>query len=94
MWLGLVLVILVILVLLGGLVAGGVYAAVLIPIAAIILISSLVITMWRRSNDPEARHGPAGSVGWPPPVNTSTGSGVNDPKAPDTPDEALKRRQG
>ena len=93
MWLGILLIFLIVLVALGGLVAGGIYAAVLIPIAAIILVGSLVITMWRRSSDPQARRGDPGSVGWPPSVNASTGSAVNDPGRPDTPDEALERRQ-
>jgi hypothetical protein len=85
---------LIALVLLGALVVGGIYAVVLIPIAAIILIGSLGITMWRHSRGTEARRGPAGSAVRPPSMSTSAGSGVNTPRAPDTPDEALKRRQG
>jgi hypothetical protein len=52
MWLALPLLLLIVLVLAGGLVVGGIYAIVLVPIAAIVLIGAVVYTMWDRASEP------------------------------------------
>jgi uncharacterized membrane protein YfcA len=49
MWFYPVVLVLVILALAGGALAGGIYTIVLIPIAAIVLISALVYSLWGRA---------------------------------------------
>jgi hypothetical protein len=93
MWLGLVFLFIIIIAALGSIFAGGIWTIVVVPVALLIVVFAGLIVLWRRSQDPAARKRPAGSVGTPPSVNVSTGSGVNDPVAPDTPDEALDRRR-
>lgn len=76
MWLGLVFLFVIVLALLGGVVVGGIYALILLPIAAIILVGALGLTIWRRANDPERRAGPAGRAGQPPSVGPAGGGGA------------------
>jgi hypothetical protein len=54
MWLSWILVLVVLLAALGGVVAGGIYAAVLLPIAAIFLIAAFAAGL-KRARDPELR---------------------------------------
>jgi hypothetical protein len=53
MWIAWIFAIVIVLLLLGGVVVGGVYAAVLLPIAAIILIGALIYTLWARDREPK-----------------------------------------
>ncbi len=59
MWLALPLLFVVLLALVGGLVVGGVYAIVLIPIAVIIAVFGAAYVVWARSKQappPDERH--------------------------------------
>ncbi len=49
MWFYPVVLVLVILAVVGGTLAGGIYTIVLVPLAAIVLISALVYTLWGRA---------------------------------------------
>jgi hypothetical protein len=49
MWFYPLLIVLVILAVAGGTVAGGVYTLVLIPIAAVVVVSAIVYAMWGRA---------------------------------------------
>lgn len=88
MWLALALIIVVILVALGGLVAGGIYAAVLIPIAVIVLLGGLIAAMWRRSSDPSRRVRRTEEQAQP-----AHSPGHNAAAAPSTPDDLVNARQ-
>ncbi len=54
MWLLLPVVVIVVLAVVGGIVVSGIYAAILLPIAAVALLVGL-IAVWRRAQDPEFR---------------------------------------
>jgi hypothetical protein len=54
MWFYPLLGVLVVLALLGGTVAGGVYTLVLIPLAAIVAVSAIVYAMWGRATQGRA----------------------------------------
>jgi uncharacterized membrane protein YfcA len=95
MWLGLIILIVIVLALLGGVIVGGVYALVLLPIAAVILLGALLSMLWRRSRDPAARARTAERLR-PPSVGGPAGGpagGGNAPSAPSTPDEILDARR-
>lgn len=53
MWLFFIVVPLIIILVVGGLLAGGIFTIVFLPIAAIILGSAVLYTMWGRSTAPE-----------------------------------------
>jgi uncharacterized protein (DUF58 family) len=89
MWLGLVLILFIALLLLGGLAAGGVYAIVLIPIAAIVLVGALILSMWRRATQPRE---PTPRQHLSPDLPHSPGQNVH--AAPSTPDQITDARQG
>lgn len=88
MWLGVLLILVVVLVALGGVVAGGIYAAILLPIAAIVLIAGLISVMWRRSNDPSERVRRSERH-----VQPAHSPGHNAAAAPSTPDDLVDARQ-
>jgi uncharacterized membrane protein YfcA len=90
MWLLLPVVVIVVLAVVGAIVVSGIYAAVLIPIAAVALLIGL-IAIWRRAQDPEFRRHldekerrPLGGTG-----------GVTDggSAAPSTPDQLADARR-
>jgi hypothetical protein len=91
MWLGLILLIIIVLALLGGVIVGGVYALVLLPIAAIILVGALLSMLWNRSRDPAARAHTAERLR--PPSVGGPGAEANAPSAQATPDEILDARR-
>ncbi|MBV9817853.1 MAG: hypothetical protein JOZ07_05820 [Solirubrobacterales bacterium] len=89
MWLAVPILIIVVLALLGGLAAGGVYAAVLIPIAAIILLVAMITSLWRRATgegeDPRERRRTEVPLPHTSPQNT--------PATPATPDQIVDARR-
>jgi uncharacterized protein (DUF58 family) len=58
MWFYPLLIILVILAVMGGTLAGGIFTIVLVPLAAIVLISGLVYGLWARSLEGSTSAGP------------------------------------
>ncbi|HWE11750.1 MAG TPA: hypothetical protein VG325_20550 [Solirubrobacteraceae bacterium] len=52
MWLYIFVFPLAIFLIVGGLLAGGIYTIVFLPIAVIIAVGSIMYTMWRRSSEP------------------------------------------
>jgi hypothetical protein len=88
MWLGLVLILAVVLALIGGVVVGGVFALILVPIAVIIVVSALLASMWSRANRPRQEgqtHTPDSSL--------PHGQHINAATAPATPDQLVDARQ-
>jgi hypothetical protein len=91
----------VLLLLAGGLVAGSLYAAVLIPIAIVILIGSIVLSVWRKSQagpeKPKAQH-PIDPVSGQPDsggqvYGHGSGAGTATASPPSTPDDLVAARQ-
>lgn len=59
MWLALPLVVIVLLAVIGGIIAGGIYAIVLLPIAFILAVFGVAYVIWARSKQappPDERH--------------------------------------
>jgi hypothetical protein len=90
MWLGIVIAFVVLLAVVGGIVVGGVFAFILVPIAIIVLVVATVISMWARATsgrpspeDERSRSAPA----YP------HGSHQNASPAPATPDQLVDARQ-
>lgn len=90
MWLGIVVAFGVLLALIGGLVVGGIFALVLVPIAVIIVVVAVVLSMWARATsgrpspeDERSRSAPA----YP------HGGHSNVSAAPTTPDQLVDARQ-
>jgi uncharacterized membrane protein len=90
MWLGIVIAFAVLLAVIGGVVVGGIFALILVPIAAIILVFALVMSMWARATSgrpsPEDEH----SRSAPPYPH---GGHQNASPAPATPDQLVDARQ-
>jgi hypothetical protein len=89
MWLGLVLILAVALALIGGVVVGGVFAFILVPIAAIIVVTALVMSMWARANRPREGAQRPGS----PDNSLPHGAHSNAASTPATPDQLVDARQ-
>ena len=90
MWLLLPVLVIVVLAVVGGVVVSGIYAVVLLPIAAVALLIGL-IAIWRRAKDPEFRRHldekdsrPLGGTG---------GVTENRSTAPSTPDQLTDARR-
>lgn len=87
MWVAWIFAVVIVLLLLGGIVVGGIYAAVLLPIAAIVLIGGLIYTLWSRDREPRrmARERHVDPVAHTP--------GHNATAAPSTPDDIVDARR-
>lgn len=90
MWLGIVIAFAVLLALIGGVVVGGIFALILVPIAFIIVIAAVLMSMWARAtsgrpspDDERSRSAPA----YP------HGGHQNASAAPGTPDQLVDARQ-
>lgn len=90
MWLALPVVVLVVLGIIGALIVSVFYAAVLIPIAAIVLIVG-VFAIGRRARDPEFRERLNEKES--PPLGGTGGVVDHEASAPATPDEILDARR-
>ena len=90
MWLALPVVVLVILAVLGTIVVSGIFAAVLLPIAAIVLLVGLT-AIWRRARDPEFRERLNQKES--PPLGGTGGVVENQSATPSTPDEVVDARR-
>lgn len=88
MWLVLLVVPLFVILLAAGIIAGGVYSAVLLPIAGIILVGAVIYTMWGRSTEPENIPGERERVK-PLPHTDHRNTGP----APSTPDQLVDARR-
>jgi uncharacterized membrane protein YfcA len=93
MWLIVPFLILLIFVLVGGALVGGIYADVLIPIVAIVLIGVFVGVIMRRPRRAGEPPQDPGTAGWPPSVGGGQG-GADKPPEPTSPDDVVKERQG
>jgi hypothetical protein len=95
MWLGLLVVFAVLLAVIGGVVVGGIFALILVPIAAIILIFGVVMSMWGRATSgqpaPEDERSRSGS-GSDPPIYPH-GAHQNASAGPATPGDLVDARQ-
>ena len=90
MWLALPVVVLVILAVLGTIVVSGIFAAVLLPIAAIVLLVGLT-AIWRRARDPEFRERLNQKES--PPLGGTGGVVENQSSTTSTPDEVVDTRR-
>ena len=90
MWLIVPIVVLVILAILGGVLVSGIFAVVLLPIAAIVLLVGLV-TIWRRASDPEFQEHLDEKERKP--LGASGGMVDASSTAPSTPDELVNARR-
>jgi hypothetical protein len=90
MWLGIVVLFAVVLAVIGGLVVGGIFALVLVPIAVIILVFAVVTSMWARATS--GRPSPEDERSRPGPAYPH-GSHQNSSPAPATPDQLVDARQ-
>ncbi len=91
MWLAFPLILLVVLFLAGGLVAGGVYAIVLVPIAVIIMVAAVIFTVWGRSTNPS--NIPGEGEGVAPLPHTTHANTVPSPTTPDQLVDAQRHAQ-
>lgn len=88
MWLIFIALPLFVLLLAAGLIVGGVYAIVLVPIAAIILIGAVIYVMWGRATEPENIPGERERVKPLPHTDHA-----NTAPAPSTPDQLVDARR-
>ncbi len=88
MWLVLIFAPIVVLLLAGGLLVGGVYAIVLVPIAVIIGVAAVVWLMWASAARPEKIPGEREPVQPLPHTNHA-----NTASTPSTPDDLVDARQ-
>lgn len=95
MWLGLLIAFAVLLAVIGGVVVGGIFALILVPIAAIILIAAVVMSMWARASSgrpgPEDERSRSRSSSGPPAY--PHGGHQNASAGPATPDDLVDARQ-
>jgi hypothetical protein len=88
MWLALPVILLIVLALAGGLLVGGIYAIVLVPIAAIILIGAVIYTIWGRASEPPNLRRERENIDSLPHT-----PGQNAAAAPSTPNDIVDARQ-
>jgi hypothetical protein len=86
MWLAFPIFVLVFLAIVGGLVVGGVYLLVLLPLALLVIVGYVAYAMWKRSS--EATLSRAGAAD--PLPHTEPGGG---PATPASPDDLVDARQ-
>ena len=89
MWLYIFVVPLVVVMIIGGLLAGGIFTIVFLPIAVIIVAAAVIYTMWAQSTDPENIPGERERVEPLP----HTGH-RNTAAAPSRPDQLVDARRG
>jgi hypothetical protein len=89
MWLYIFVVPLVVVMIIGGLLAGGIFTIVFLPIAVIIVAAAVIYTMWAQSTDRENIPGERERVKPLP----HTGH-RNTAAAPSTPDQLVDARRG
>ncbi len=89
MWLSFPVLILVILMIIGGIIGGGVFTLVLVPVAAIIFIVSIVVSGWSRSQEGGENPSEASLTGDPLPHSGRR----NMPASPASPDDLVNARQ-
>ncbi len=88
MWLYLFAIPLAVVMFIGGLLAGGIFTIVFLPIAVILAAGAIIYTMWASSTDPENIPGERERV--EPLPRTSH---RNTPSAPSTPDQLVDARR-
>ena len=89
MWLFWFVLPLAILLLIGGLLAGGIYTIVFLPIAVIITVGAIIYTMWAKSTQPANLPGERERVQPLPHTDHP-----NAAPAPSTPDQLVDARRG
>lgn len=89
MWLYIFVIPLAIVMLVGGLLAGGIFTLVFLPIAVIIAVAAVVYTMWGSATDKRNIPGEGEGVG-PLPHTAHSNTGA----APSTPDQLVDARRG
>lgn len=89
MWLYIFVIPLVIVMLVGGLLAGGIFTIVFLPLALIIVAATIIYTMWAGSNDPPNLRREREHVEPLP----HTGH-ANTAATPSTPDQLVDARRG
>ena len=89
MWLYIFVVPLVVVMVIGGLLAGGIFTIVFLPIALIIIAATIIYTMWAQSTQPQNIPGERERV--KPLPHTPHGNATS---APSTPDQLVDARQG
>ena len=90
MWLGVIVVLAVVLALIGGVIVGGIFAFILIPIAAILVGGAVVASVWARATS--GRPSPEDERSQAAPAYPHGGS-PNGSAAPATPDQLVDARQ-
>jgi hypothetical protein len=90
MWILLPVVVLIVLAIAGGLLVSGIYAIVLLPIAAVVVVFGAA-SVWRRAHDPEFRDKLDDRARQP--LGGSRGTMEDPSTAPTTPDELLDARR-
>jgi hypothetical protein len=89
MWLSLPVLILVVLMIIGGIIGGGIFTLVLVPVAVIILLVSIAVSGWSRSQERGENPSEASLTGDPLPHSGRR----NMPASPATPDDLVNARQ-
>jgi len=92
MWMIVPLIVLLLFVAIGGVVVGGIFADVLIPIVVIVAIGIGVMVSLRRSRGAGRPPADPGSAGWPPSVGSGATGGQTPPE-PARPGDTLRQRQ-
>jgi hypothetical protein len=90
MWLGIVIAFAVLLAVIGGVVVGGVFALILVPIAVIVVVGAVVMSMWARATS--GRPSPEDERSRSEPTYPHGGH-QNASSAPATPDQLVDARQ-
>jgi hypothetical protein len=89
MWLYIFVIPLAIIMIIGGLLAGGIFTIVFLPLAVIIAAAAVIYTMWASATD--KRHIPGEREGVDPLPHTAH---RNTGAAPSTPDQLVDARRG
>lgn len=89
MWLGILIAFAVLLAVIGGVVVGGIFALILVPIAVIILVLAVVMSLWARATS--GRPSPEDERSHSAPAYA--GGQGNAGSAPATPDQLVDARQ-
>jgi hypothetical protein len=89
MWLSFPVLILVVLLIIGGIIGGGVFTLVLVPVAVIMVLVSIVISGWSRSQERGENPSEASLTGDPLPHSGRR----NMAASPASPDDLVNARQ-
>jgi hypothetical protein len=89
MWLSFPILILVILLIIGAIIGGGVFTLVLVPVAVVVALAALTVSMWSRAQERGQSPSEAAQTGDPLPHSDRR----NTPATPATPDDLVSARQ-